>query len=281
MSQAATKLAVEEQAPPLFSDFVLSAKLELHACLQLLTERARFVTGASWAAIALREGEQFFYRAATGNSSPEIGAQAEIGVDLSSPQPFIQEDRKSLFGAVLREGEMIGFIQLVSQSFDFPDEDWRFVARVAELIETAIDHMEAAEHSHEMILTQPTVEDSQELTLAPPSVQDLGDLDKTPVKQPSKPIPLFWHAPDGAQPLASTKSSVEDASVAVRLCESCGFPVSPGRKICVDCEERGRVVPAPLLLHPESPTSWIGAHGYTIASLLVPAVAAAIYLWLR
>ncbi len=74
----ATKLAPASHATAEASgtsQFLLSARVELYACLQLLAERARFITGASWSAIALREGERFVYRTASGDGAPEIGTE--------------------------------------------------------------------------------------------------------------------------------------------------------------------------------------------------------------
>ncbi|HKW16717.1 MAG TPA: hypothetical protein VJO35_04335 [Terriglobales bacterium] len=271
MPQAAIKPALEEQTadPAVFTDLVLGARLEFHLCLQLLSERARFVTGASWAAIALREEERFVYRAATGLGAPEIGTAAAIGTDFSTAQPRFQQDRKSLLGAILRDDQVVGLIQLSSDGFEFPDEDWGFVARISELIKTAIDQLEAAEHSRGLILAEVQAERNEPEWI-------LNEV----LPAAKAPAPLVWHAPEGAQPRILQKPYPETTNIAVRLCESCGFPVSPGRKICVDCEEH-RVIPAPVLFNSESPASWISSHGYSIASLLVPAIAAAIYYWLR
>ncbi len=76
----------------------------------------------------------------------------------------------------------------------------------------------------------------------------------------------------------------------VHTCAGCGFPVSGRRTLCLDCEKHGddpRNDPT-LAAHPpvemfatEKEERWISAHGYTIASLLVTALAAAIIFWLR
>ena len=79
-----------------------------------------------------------------------------------------------------------------------------------------------------------------------------------------------------AQEIA-TKSATE-----VGTCNVCGFPVSPGRALCVECElkpDAGAV--GNRLFKSEPEESWLSAHGYTIASLVVTALTAAIILWLR
>lgn len=296
MPQTATKLAFKGPAdgPAPFADLVLGAKLELYACLHLLSQRACFVTGASWAAIALREGPQFFYRAAAGHHSPEIGTEVELNAeDFNEAQPVVQSGRKSLAVATFRDSQVVAVIRLFSDVMEFGDHDIQSVVRMAEMVNTAIDHMQAAEHSHALILTQSQEgEHLEELNPAPQAREQLPELIveqpqaliSLEVNWPAKPSgPLLWHAPEGAQPatLATSLPSSLAVGANVRLCDCCGFPVSHGRNICFDCEERGRVSAAPVLFNSQKPASWISTHGYTIASLLIPALAAALIYWLR
>ena len=279
MPQTATKLAIEGRAPSPFADLVIGAKLELYACLQLLAERARFVTGAAHASIAVREGEHFIYRASVGNGSPEIGTEAEFSPQISILHPFAKPNEQSLIAGVVQGSSIAAFIQLVSDKFDFGDEDLQAISRLAGIIGTAIEHMQAAEESHDLIVSQSTEMGPQEVVSDVSGAGQTEELALADAKQPQKPIPLLWHAPEGASAMISPSAGPAKSNVAVRLCESCGFPVSPGRTVCMDCEERGRVAPA--LLSGEQPSSWIGNHGYTIASLLLPALAAALIYWLR
>ena len=50
------------------------AQRDLDATLQLLTERAQYISGASGAAIALRDGENMVCCASSGDSAPHLGA---------------------------------------------------------------------------------------------------------------------------------------------------------------------------------------------------------------
>ena len=50
----------------------------IHPALQLLAERARFLTGAAGVAVALEQDQQIVYTAATGSLVAEIGAIADI-----------------------------------------------------------------------------------------------------------------------------------------------------------------------------------------------------------
>ena len=60
------------------------AQRDLDATLQLLAERAQYITGASGAAIALRQGETMVCCASSGPSAPELGAHLQIDSGLSA-----------------------------------------------------------------------------------------------------------------------------------------------------------------------------------------------------
>jgi GAF domain-containing protein len=54
--------------------------------------------------------------------------------------------------------------------------------------------------------------------------------------------PLFWSASSSAagaeKPAEVDQSHVPPVLRSLRSCEACGFPVSPGRALCVECEEK-------------------------------------------
>jgi hypothetical protein len=263
---AATQMAVTDQSsgPLGFADLVLSARVELYACLQLLADRARFITGAAWAAIALLESKEFVYGAAAGSAAPVIGSVADVKALQSNRS--MGSDGKTLVVAVMRGAKTAGYFQLVSEAAAFSDYDLQSIVRLAEMVGTAIDHMEAEEHSIAEYSTSVT-----------PLVSE---------QQPRPAAPVLWHAPDGAPSGVPSKSSVgPEISVSVYACESCGFPVSRERTICVDCEERNIPGAANMVrllsASGKQQEGWFSAHGYTIATLLVSAVAAAIIYWLR
>lgn len=262
----ASSLAAADQhaEEPGFADNVLSARVELYACLQLLADRARFITGATWAAIALHEDNDFVYCAAAGNSAPVIGSTLDVKI-LRSEQA-LAEDGKSLLVTVIRASKTAGFFQLVSTDAEFSDHDLQSIIRLAEMVGTAIDCMEA-----------------EQQTLGEHSVQSMP-MAVAPLPKP--PIPVLWHAPESVASGGSIEPAVAPApAVSIYTCESCGFPVSRGRKVCVDCEEHG--VPGAdnaariFAASKKEEESWIGAHGYTIASILVSALVFAIIYWLR
>jgi hypothetical protein len=260
----ATPLALADphSGPPEFADHILNARVELYACLQLLADRARFITGATWAAIALHEGADFIYCAAAGNSAPVIGSALDVrtlrtGLSLAA-------DRKSLLVRVIRESKTVGFFHLVSGTAGFSDQDLQSIVRLAEMVATAINCMEAEQHS---------------------SIDEHPPVAELVTQPPKPPVPVLWHAPAGLASAPSNKSdSASDLAVTVYACESCGFPVSRGRTMCVDCEERGSpsaTMARLLSARQKEDESWLSAHGYTVASLLVSALVFAIIYWLR
>jgi hypothetical protein len=248
---------------------MLNARIELYACLQLLADRARFITGATWAAIAMREGDEMIYCAAAGSSAPVIGSPLDAKT-LQSGQP-VSPDNKSLLVAVVRESKTTGFFQLVSNSAEFNDDDLQSIIRLAGMVGTAVDCVEAEEHS--------TTE--QSTPVIPMAVAPIAI-----AQSPTPAAPVLWHAPEGSPSGPSSKSSAaSEFAVSIYACESCGFPVSKGRTICLDCEERGTSSAANMVrllsTRQTEEESWLSAHGYTIASLLISALVAAIIYWLH
>ena len=51
---------------------------ELNTALQLLVERAQYITGATGTALALPEGDEMVCRASAGSSAPVVGASLQV-----------------------------------------------------------------------------------------------------------------------------------------------------------------------------------------------------------
>ena len=60
------------------------ARADLDAALQLLADRAQYITGATGAAIALRRGNEIVCRARTGRTAPDIGVRLQTDSGLSA-----------------------------------------------------------------------------------------------------------------------------------------------------------------------------------------------------
>src|SRR5579864_1208694 len=257
----------QSSAADVFPPLAHAAALEFQATLQLLVERARFLTAASSVAIALQEDEAFVYGAASGDSAPEAGAEVDVSKKpvhqcieqgkAARAQTGATEVLFTLAVPIIREEKVAGFFELRGHC-EFEDCDVEAVTRLAEMVSTAIDHRNAAIEAESRIFEQ--------------------------FAAVSPAIPALWHAPDSApvEPSGKKNSPAVSSPAEVHKCGSCGFPVSYGRKLCVDCEQKTDVAhpPAEVLTTPAH-ESWISAHGYTIASLLVTALTVAIIYWLR
>jgi hypothetical protein len=248
-------------------DFIDAVRLEFHASLQLLAERACFLTAAEGCAIALEQKGTLIYCAATGTSEREPGSEAPAKLDairecLKTRRPalaFSFTGTFTLFVPVVSENQGTGFLELASR-YDFPREMDDSLIRLANLVNVARELRDAAENAQHDIL--------QASTNTPP------------------PAPAPWRAPEKAVPPAAAeneKAPVSLAAPAVRTCSSCGFPVSAGRVLCVECDQKADIAPAvsTSMFATEERESWWSAHGYTIASLLVTIATAAIIVWLR
>ncbi|MEY2396472.1 MAG: hypothetical protein QOF94_2817 [Acidobacteriaceae bacterium] len=264
-------LGLEIAPSPLFSSLIQDATLEFHASLRLLAERVRFLTGVTGVAVAVRQDDEFVYCASCGISASEIGSIAEVTKDnirqcLATSQPVAsspgtEEDKCpnfSLMVPFIRTGEVAGFFELVS-SRAFEDQDIRAVVRVADLASTVLELRDGAEQAEIRMF---------ELKQA----------------QAPKPVtPVLWHAPaqlENSDAGLSATSSL--AIIKIHTCSSCGFPVSDGRTLCVECDRNpASAVPQTEMFTLGKQESWISAHGYTVASLLVTALVAAIIYWLR
>jgi hypothetical protein len=250
-----------------FAGLTNSAKVEFQASLQLLAERAMFLLGSASVAIALRTAKGPVAYCANAGACKNVPG-AEVPSSNESAHECLRtgkivrktldaaEDKFQLFVPVKNEHETIGFFELVSR-FEFHDCDGVAVERLAELVSTAWEQNHAALDAQSRLL-----ERSSALAEAAAVVAN-----GTEAEEIAREVPK----PAGVD-MPSFSS-----------CSSCGFPVSPGRTLCVDCEQK--IEPAPAkpaeLFAIAKQESWISTHGYTIASAVVTILAVAIILWLR
>jgi hypothetical protein len=273
-----TNLIVEPEADlatPVFASLKRSAALEFHATAQLLADRARFLTGAAGVAVALEHQGQFTYTAASGSLVSQIGVTADVtkyplrkcvktGETVHLPIEGASEgSHPPLALAILKDRKIVGFFELIPGAHALEGADVDAVSHLSDMVSTALEHLEAAEHSASLIT------EAKPEAPAPPA------------------SPVLWHAPEtaAAEP-APALHAPSPSSADVHPCSACGFPVSGVRSLCVDCDAHRDQpksmpdLPAELLADQQE-ESWISAHGYTIASVLVSALAVAIIYWLR
>ena len=146
------------------------AQRDLDAALQLLAERAQYITAASGAAIALRRGENadMLCRASAGSNAPELGALLSMEYGLSGESVRTQQalrcDDTETDPRVNREGcrqlgiasvvvmpilsgqRVLGVFELFSSKpRGFEERDLSALQRLGEMVETAVKHAEAAQ----------------------------------------------------------------------------------------------------------------------------------------
>ena len=138
------------------------AQRDLSATLRLLAERAQYITGASGAAIALRDHEEMVCRASAGAKAPEVGAQLQINSGLSGESVRTQQTlrcddaftdervnrescealgiRSVVVMPLIRGGEVIGVFELFSdKAHVFEARDITALERMGAMVHTALD----------------------------------------------------------------------------------------------------------------------------------------------
>jgi hypothetical protein len=146
------------------------AHKDLEAALQLLAERAQYITGASGAAIALRRGEHndMLCRASAGSNAPELGALLSMEYGLSGESvrtrqalrcddaerdPRVNREGCRQMGIasvvvmpIMSEQQVLGVFELFSSKpRAFEERDLLALQRLSEMVETAVRHAVAAQ----------------------------------------------------------------------------------------------------------------------------------------
>jgi putative methionine-R-sulfoxide reductase with GAF domain len=265
---------------------------ELDSALQLLVERAQYITGATGAALAVPQGDEMVCRASAGASAPAVGARLQVRSGLTGesiarrqllrcdnaeadPRVNLEACRALGIASIVvlpllrRDGAVRGLFELFSDHpYAFEERDLIALERMAELTLTALDLAEqrqtsapaqtatrATENALDApaaggLLTVPVKDGAVPVVppLAPPSSKSEG-----PDPGPVEPQPVAQAVPVAAPPAISVASagitadvnsapaapaSIPAAMLRVQKCGSCGFPVSEGRTLCLDCEKK-------------------------------------------
>ena len=256
----------ENSVAELFAPLAQTAALEFQATLQLLIERARFLTAASGVAIALKQGGQFLYLASGGDGAPEAGTTVDVSKEsirecLEQQKPARSKTGDVLFTMavpIINDGVVTGFFELLGYS-ELQEQDTQAIIRLADMVNIAIENRTAAEETEKRL------------------VDRFSEFNRPAI------VPSLWHAPQSASNQQPETPELPAPAAEVQKCISCGFPVSKGRRLCVECDQEMGPAnpPAEIFSTNQKEQSWISVHGYTIASALVTAAALAIILWLR
>ncbi len=289
------------------------AQRDLDAALQLLAERAQYITGANGAAIALRRGEHadMLCRASAGSNAPELGALLSMEYGLSGESvrtrqalrcddtetdPRVNREGCRQLGIasvvvmpIVSEQQVLGVFELFSgRPRAFEERDLSALQRLSEMVETAVKHAVAAlsvpaagepagtesrmsgnaiaeaalpaEPTGNVIAADFAPAPIEKHTTLPESEKTAAEkttvMGKTEVEnaapEPAAKNPRFWSvAMQTASGAVRAEEPPDSIPVPVELrnlqkCKACGFPVSAGRTLCVECEEkqwRGQPLP--------------------------------------
>ena len=178
-SQKLSAALAAAQAPPVPVRFPVEessrsvaemAQRDLDAALQLLADRAQYITGASGAAIALRRDgrNDMLCRASSGSNAPELGALLSTEFGLSGESVRTRQllrcddaERDArvnrevcrqlgiasvLVMPVVNDDQVLGVFELFSGKANaFGERDLSAVQRLSEMVETAVRLAHAAE----------------------------------------------------------------------------------------------------------------------------------------
>lgn len=242
---------------------------DLDAALQLLAERAQYITGASGVAIALRRGEHndMLCRASAGWNAPELGALLSMEYGLSGESvrkrqamrcddaerdPRVNREGCRRLGIasvvvmpIVSDEQALGVFELFSgKPSAFDERDLSALQRLSQMTETAVKYAAAA-HTSASPQQSPACQSAPVLKDPLPQIAEKAASEKLDKKEAeSQKKPLFWTAAIPKQG-SSGPADRGDESLAVppvlrtlQKCQACGFPVSQGRTLCVECEEK-------------------------------------------
>jgi len=300
------------------------AQRDLDAALQLLAQRAQYITAASGAAVALRAEEEMICRASAGTSAPGLGSRVQVDSGLSGESvrtrqilrcdnadtdPRVNRETCQALGIasvivmpLVQNEEVIGVFELFSERTSaFEERDVVALQRIAEMIMTAVEHANAATRTDLELRTPPATEPeavakAAEVHSDPPkqvaeptaSVPPQASESKTAIVPESQPLkPQTTHIANPQMAFSHAEIDEEDEPLfaagsiqtgKIGKCSSCGFPVSEGRVLCLDCETAKSHAAAGgdnadfLANFGKADQGWFASHKYIIVALVLAVV---------
>jgi hypothetical protein len=251
---------------------------ELDSALQLLVERAQYITGATGTALALPQGAEMVCRASAGSSAPAVGARLQVRSGLtgesiarrqllrcdnaeSDPRVNLEACRALGIASIVvlpllrRNGEVRGLFELFSDHpYAFEERDLVALERMATLTLTALDLAEQRQNSvpapKAASKPEPAIPGEAAVVSGAPSAS-APPLQIPPEIPPDAPPSVAANTktasssgvagiagPPVEPAISLPATSVPEAMLRVQKCASCGFPVSEGRTLCLDCEKK-------------------------------------------
>ncbi len=210
------------------------AQRDLDAALQLLADRAQYITGATGAAIALRRRgmSDMLCRASTGSNAPELGAllSTEFGLsgesvrtkralrcdDAERDARVNREVCRQLGIAsvvvmpVVNDDEVLGVFELFSGKANaFGERDLSAVRRLSEMVETAV----RLAHATESLTEKLRADESSAVEVAAPTTEEqILDVEVFEAEAAEDPAPGQESAA-GAAEVEPSEESVAAANV--------------------------------------------------------------------
>jgi putative methionine-R-sulfoxide reductase with GAF domain len=227
---------------------------DLDSALQLLVERAQYITGATGTALAVAQGEEMVCRASAGASAPAVGARLQVRSGLTGesisrrqllrcdnaetdPRVNLEACRALGIASIVvlpllrRSGEVRGLFELFSDHpYAFEERDLVALERMADLTLTALDLAEQRPNS--AAAPAPVREPAKRVESAATSAPVASNPPRPESAEPA-PLPAVLPADPELAP-----ASIPEAILRTQKCSSCGFPVSEGRTLCLDCEKQ-------------------------------------------
>ena len=240
------------------------AEKELESALQLLVERAQYITGATGTALALPQGEEMVCRASAGASAPAVGARLQVRSGLTGesiarrqllrcdnaeadPRVNLEACRALGIASIVvlpmlrKSGEIRGLFELFSDHpYAFEERDLIALERMADLTLTALD---LAEQRPKSASAPPALRPGPDKRVESPAASRAREVapaavPPTEIREPSvDPSESESELELRVSPQV-VSASVPEAMLRVQKCDSCGFPVSEGRTLCLDCEKK-------------------------------------------
>jgi putative methionine-R-sulfoxide reductase with GAF domain len=224
------------------------AETELDSALQLLVERAQYITGATGTALALPQGDEMVCRASAGSSAPAVGARLQVrsgltGESIARRQLLRCDNAEAdarvnleacralgiasivVLPLLRKNGEVRGLFELFSDHpYAFEERDLIALERMAALTLTALD---LAEQRHEQPHEQPQkIAPVAAPRRGPETPVDTSAVSATPATPPDQ-----FTAPDVEQNASLVEPNVSpipiDAELTVPVISAARGPADP------------------------------------------------------
>jgi putative methionine-R-sulfoxide reductase with GAF domain len=250
-------------------NLIQTQHLNLESAMKLIAERVQKITGAAGAAIGVVEGEQVFYRAASGSAVPPTGSRIPLDSSLSayslrrgqlleSPQaasdPRVdaqtcrERGAQSLVAVPLHhEGKISGVLEVAFvQPNAFLEQDVRTCQLMAGLVTEAIAKNAEREWKQALAVERATMLEALEKLkpqlerlvvepqTRPPSQPEVVAASKTPAETPAT-SPTVTPAGIPATIPTETLAAMPIPQAEALRCGHCGHEFEPSEFFCGSC----------------------------------------------